>query len=256
MNQKVQSQTKYSVVLHCTKTNLSEVKDVWFESPPVNTSDIKEHIEKQFSIPVCVQTLSFDGHTLKGSVSLSALRVREGDTFCVDYLARGECSELMEIISWLEQLSNAVTSKSSNLMDIAEIGIRYRLIRNLRSYFSPWSDSPSEKYVNKLHFVHNGGFSMMLTIYKFLLQKPWNEMDENFKYLEHWVVRTLWSFSQTFPLCRLMMQHNAMHLLTKSLLRVRLEEGKMIHSTSSSQRQYHYSQTVQTIFGSIGVLIK
>ena len=246
MNRKVQSQTKYSVVLHCTKTNLSEVNNIHFESPPVNTLDIKEQIEKQFSIPVCVQVLAFEGCTLKGSTSLSALRIREGDTFRVDYLAKGDCSELMDSISWLEQLLKAVAS-NSNLIDITKI-------RKLRSFFSPRSDPSSRTYVNKIHFVFNGGFKMIMKIYEFLLQKQWKKMKENFKYLEHLIIRLLWSLAHTYPLCHHMVQHNAIPMLTRSLLRIRLEEGKQIAGISSNG--YHHSHIIQTIICSIGVLIK
>ena len=246
MNQKVQSHNKYSVVLHCTKTNKSEVNNIRFESPPVNTSDIMEQIEKQFSIPVCVQVLSFEGCTLKGSNSLSALRVREGDTFRIEYLAKGNCSELMDIISWLEQLLKAVAS-NSDFIDITKI-------RNLRSFFSPRSDPTSKTYVNKLYFVSNGGFEMIMKIYEFLLQKPWKNMKEIFKYLEHFIIRLLWSLAHTYPLCHHIVQHNAIPMLTKSLLRVRLEEGKKIPGISSNG--YHHSHIVQTILCSTGVLIK
>ena len=254
MNQKVQSQTKYSVVLHCTKTNLSEVKDIQFESPPVNTSDIMEQIEKQFSIPVCVQVLSFEGCTLKGSNSLSALRVCEGDIFHVEYLAKGDCLELVEIVSWLEQLSKAVASNSLDLIEIAKIGMQQRL--SLAFYFYKWDDPTSKSYVNKLYFIQIGGFKMIMNIYQFLLQMPWNEMNTSFKYLEHWIINSLLSFEETFPLCRLMIQHNVVLMLTKSLLRVRLEEGKMIRCYDTSVSKYQQSHLVKTVYGSVGVLLK
>ena len=256
MNQKVQSQTKYSVVLHCTKTNQSEVRDICFESPPVNSSDIKERIEKQFSIPVCVQVLSFEGYTLKGSVSLSTLKVREGDTFHVKYLAKGDCSELTDIISWLEQLSKAVASESPDLNKMVIIGIQRQMISGLHSFFSQWSDPTSKAYVDKLYFVHNGGLKMIMKVYQFLLQKPWNEMDGSLKCLEHLILISLWSFEQNFSLCRLMIQHNVVQMLTKSLLRVRLEEGKMISDYDTSGNRYQQAFLVETIFDSVGVLLK
>ena len=253
MDRKQQSQAKFCVVLHCTKSDKSETKDIYFDSPPLNTLDIKEQIQKQFSIPVCVQVLSFDGYTLKGNSNLSDLRIHNGDTFGVDYLAMGDCSDLEDIISWLRQLTSAIASQSSNLHDVTKIGARQGLIKNLRSCFSPWND---QSYVNILYFVDNGGLKMIIKVYEFLLQKTWNEMDQDFKYLECWIVRSLRSFPQSFPLCRLLIQHNAIPLLTQSLLRVRLEEGKMLQDYDTSGRRYQQSLLAETFRSAIGALFK
>ena len=243
-----QSQTKFRVVLHCTKSNQSETKDIWFESFPINTLEINERIQKQFSIPVCVQILSFEGCTLKGSNSLSALRARDGDIFRVEYLAKGDCSVLTNIISWLGQLSRAMTSKSSDLNDIIKVGMQQRLLEKLRSCFSPWSDPTSKTYVNKLYFL-DSGFEIILKVYEFLLQTQRNHL---FRYLETWIIRSLWSFAQTAPLRRLMIRHNVTQMLTQSLLQVRLEEGREIRDPESHGRSF----LIDTIKGSIGALFK
>ena len=120
----------YSVQLHCTKTNLTEeVAEIKLESPPQNILEVKKQVEKQFSIPVCVQTVSYTtGHDLSNDIKLSDLKVRHGDTFHVKYLAKGNCTDLMNTITWLRQLSTAMASGSSDayLIDVAEIGIQQR----------------------------------------------------------------------------------------------------------------------------------
>ena len=162
----------FSVQLHCTKTSLIDKGEIKLESPPQDILDVKKQVERQFSIPVCVQTVSFNGDTLTNHIKLSDLKVRNGDTFHVKYLAKGDCTDLMETIFWLWQLSNAMISKSSNLNSIAQIGIQQGLLQNLRASFS-WDDPTSKSYVNKLFFADNDGVSAILKVYEFLLKKNW-----------------------------------------------------------------------------------
>ena len=251
----------FSVQLHCTKTDLVEKGEIKLESPP-HTQDIlavKKQVEKQFSIPVCVQTVSYtSGHGLNNDIKLSDLKVRNGDTFHVKYLAKGDCTDLMNIITWLRQLSSAIAcgNSDSDLIDIAEIGIQQELLENLDTFFNPWADPTSQTYVNKLFFVDNDGINVILKVYEFLLRKNWNETDVLFKHLECFIVESLWSFTQTLPLCRLLIQHNVIPLLTRSLLRVRLEEGRRIEEFDTSGDEYEQDLLRDTICNSFVVFEK
>ena len=250
----------FRVQLHCTKTNLTEEGEIKLESPPHTQDilDVKKQVEKQFSIPVCVQTVSYNGHTLKNNIKLSDLRVRNGDTFHVEYLAKGDCTDLMNTITWLGQLSSAMASGRSDadLINVAEIGIQQGLLDNFETFFSPWADPTSRTYVNKLFFVDKSGIDVILRVYEFLLQKNWNEMDEQLKSLECFAIGSLWSFAQTFPLRHILIQHNVIPMLTRSLLRVRLEEGRGIEEFDTSGDQYQQECLTETFYRSIGVLFK
>ena len=244
---------------HCTKTGLTEKGEIKLESLP-HTQDVlavKKQVEKQFSIPVCVQTVSYNGHTLKNDDKLSELRVRNGDTFHVEYLAKADCTSIMEIISWLEQLCSAMVTASLDLDDIIEDGIQQDLLESLeKDFFSPWYDPTSKSYVNKLFFVDKSGISLILKVYEFLLQKTWNKMTENYNYVERWIIESMWSFAETVPLCRLLIQHNIIQMVTKSLLRVRLEEGRMIEDLDASGDHYQQDILIETIHNCIGVFLK
>ena len=249
----------FNIQLHSTRTKLTENGEIQLESPASHTQDIldvKKQVQKQFSIPVCVQTVSFNGHTLKNDIKLSDLRVRNGDTFNVKYLAKGDCTDLMEIISWLGQLSNAMAHEYSDLNDIAENGVQQKFLKKLQAIFFSWEDPTSRSYVNKLFFADNDGVGVILKVYEFLLQKTWTEMDITFKYFESWIVASLGCFTETFPLCRLLIQHNIIEMLTQSLLRVKLEEGRRIHDYDTSGDYFQQSLLVQTICCSVGFLAK
>ena len=251
--------SNFCFLLHCTKTGLSDIDKEEIKSglPAQDILDIKKQVEKQFSIPVCVQTVSYNGHTLKNDDKLSELRARNGDTFHVEYLAKADCTDIMEIISWLEQLSSAIITASRDIDDIIEDGIQRSLLESLqKDFFSPWYDPTSNSYVNKLFFVDMSGISLILKVYDFLLQKKWNEMDELYNYVERWIIESMWSFAETVPLCRLLIQHNIIQMVTKSLLRVRLEEGRMIEDLDASGDQDQQNLLIDTIQNCIGVFLK
>ena len=246
-----------SVQLYCTKTSLIDKGEIKFESPPQDVLDVKKQVEKQFSIPVCVQTVSYNGDTLNNHIKLSDLKVRNGDTFYVKYLAKGICTDLINIISWLEQLSSAIAC-CTDLNDTA--AIQRKMIESLRNVFSQCSDptsiASSRSYVTKLFFAHNDGVGMMLKVYKLLLQKTWNDLDQRLKLLECYIIALQWWFAETFPLRRLLIQHNVIPMVTQSLLRVRLEEGKRIQEFDTSRDQYQQDLLIANISRSIGVFLK
>ena len=251
--------SNFYIKLHCTKTGLTKKGEIKLESPP-RTQEVlavKKQLEKQFSIPVCVQTVSYNGHTLKNDDKLSELRVRNGDTFHVDYLDKADCTDIMEIISWLEQLSSAIITASLDIDNIIEDGVQRNLLESLqKDFFSSWYDPTSNSYVNKLFFVDKSGISLILKVYEFLLQKTWNKMTENYNYVERWIIESMWSFAETVPLCRLLIQHNIIQMVTKSLLRVRLEEGRTIEDLDASGDQYQQDILLETIHNCIGVFLK
>ena len=105
-----------------------------------------------------------------------------GDTFHITYLSEGDCKEIIDIISWMGLVSAALgqenpttsTGISPEFDDILTNGIRSELIEDLAfKYFFPWLDD--RKYVNKLHFVYNGGIDIIMEVYAAILRHPWEE---------------------------------------------------------------------------------
>ena len=245
---------KINLLLHCTKNNRSEKSEIKLESPPQNVLEVKRQVERQLSIPRCVQIISYDGNLLKEDVSLSALKFRDGDTFRIEYLTKGDCPDILEIISWLDELSDAATCESSDFIDLLQIGLQKGLFENLQITF----ESVSKSYVNRLYFVDNNGIEMFVKVYKFLLQKQWNQMDWRLKYLERRIVGAFWDFASTesFPLRRLLIRNNLIPLFIQSLLQARLKEGERLHDYDTSGDHSQQIDLAETIFGSIGVLFK
>ena len=246
-----------SVMLHCTKTNHFETQRIHFDCPPTIILEVKEEIQKQFSLPVCVQVLSFDGYTLRDGDKLSLLKIRDGDTICVKYLAKANCSDLDDTVAWLKRLSNALNPEIFPFYPESVIffGIHNQTIENLFEYLNPWYDPTGVSYSNKLHFVHIGGFKFLMEIYAVILRKPWREMSEGMKYVEKSIPSILWSLVETIPFRQLVFQHNGIQMCSQSLLRVQVEEGKWTEAFESLSLQSQ-DDLAETIFASAGILCK
>ena len=253
----------YNVILHCTKTEQTEQEQVKFSSHPLNIFDVKKQIEKQFNIPVCIQILSYDGHTLTNNIRLSTLRVRDGDTFIVKYLQKGNCSEIIEVIRWMSLLlatlrhdnPSVFTGMSREMDEIVVVGIRDELIEDLaHKYFYPWLDPI--KYVNKLHFAYNGGVEIMMQVFEALQQRPWRECLVKMKYVEYGLLRVIWNFSETFPLRRAITRNGGIKMCTQSLLRVKLRGSNRIEDHDHSGESIQATLLKETVVGGLGTLCK
>ena len=218
----------FGVILHCSKTGLSSHKQMYFTSAPALVGDIKREVERQYNIPVCVQVLTYDVQNLKDDLDLSFVGVRMGDTFHITYLSEGDCKEIVDIIGWMELILAAFggeqptvsTGISVEFDDLLTNGIQLELIENLAfEYFFPWLDE--RKYVNKLHFVYNGGIDIIVEVYTAVLTQPWEECLFKLKYIEYGILRVFWNLSETFPLRRLIVTHGGLKMCMRSLLRRR-----------------------------------
>lgn len=253
----------FEVMLHCTTTEQTDHKSVTFPSSPLNIHDVKIQVEKQFGIPACVQALKYESFLMDDKVKLKNIRVRNGDTFHISYLAKGHCAEIFEIIDWMCLVLAFLRHESpsisegidSSLNDLISFGIQEEMIEDLAfNYFFPWLDPV--KYVNKLYFVHNGGVDIIMAIYEALLRQPWKECLFKLKYIEYGILRVLWNLTETFPLRRLVTQNKGIQMCMQSLLRVRLEEGGKIEDFEPLDEPIQKTILVETIVAGLGTLCK
>ena len=255
-----------NLVLHCADTGETEHTTVTFGSVPIVVLDIKRQIEKQHSIPVCIQTLSYEGHALTDSDELSMLRTREGDTFHVKYLAKGHCTEIDRTIRWMRFLLASLEYEDitqnrdddpdvNDLWEVITILLQEEMIENLAfKYFFPWLEPV--KYVNKLHFVYNDGVPVMMKVYEILLRIPWKDNMLRLKYIEYAILRVIWNITETFPLRRLVIRHRGIQMCTQSMLRARLDEGKRVEELEPLSTPTEQSILVETIAAGLGALCK
>lgn len=90
----------FHVELFCTVSSQTSNHTISFSDLPKTGLSIKENVEDQFSIPVCVQSLDYDAGPLSDDANLEQLRIRSGDRFVVRYSSKGDCKGIKEVISW------------------------------------------------------------------------------------------------------------------------------------------------------------
>ena len=257
----------FEVELHCSTTGLTSKKTIKFPSLPhcANVRDIKALVEKEHNIPVCVQTLSYDSQVLTDKTKLDLLRARSGDTFHIAFLSEGDCEEIVEILSWfgilLGKFRQAIPSITDGidpgLDTMVALGIESEVLEDLAfKYFAPWLDATKRKYVNKLHFVYNGGVDIVSEVYRSLLKQPWPKCLLELKYMECGILKILWNLTETFPLRRLVMKHRGIEMCIQSLMRQKLVPRQVITDTKSPPHPIQDGLLVETITSALGALCK
>lgn len=255
----------FGIELFCTETNLAENQALSFSELPKTALRVKERVEDQFCIPVCVQSLSYETHHLSDDTTLEEARIRAGDKFLVKYSSKANCKEIDEVVAWFGMVKTYLLAENPSLdnplsqdfEDTLMQGMREEFIENMAfKYLFPWLDA--KKYANKLYFVYSGGLGVVMDIYAAVHCHPWDKCLLKLKYLEYGILRILWNLSETFELRRLILQHNnGLSLCIKSLLRQKVEEGKAIEDTTMMESHQTNSWVlVENIGAALGLLCK
>ncbi len=231
-------------------------------SPLVTITRIKEEVEENFNIPVCVQSLSYDSCPLNDDASLEAMRIRSGDTLHITYPAKGNCKEIKAIVTWFEQVRHFLLTEDPTISngrfslefdDLLTYGIDQKLMEDVAfKYFYPWLNQQS--YVNKLYFVSCGGLKIVMDVYAALLHHPWNDSLIELKFVQSAILHILWNLAETFELRRLIVSHNGLQLGIQSLLRKKVVAGEYIVDTEDGDTNNWV--LVENIRGALGFLCK
>lgn len=260
--------TSFKVELHCSKSKQTQHKKIHFpeESPPTTVAQIRKKVEEDFNIPVCVQSLTYEGYPLSDDTNLELYRIRSGDTFSITYLAEGDCKDIDTIVKWFKQVKMYLESEDPTLSnmrlshdfdDILTIGINERVIENLAfELLFPWLDP--NKYVNKLYFVDIGGLDTIMDVYVAILRHPWTDCLLKLKYIEQGILRILWNLSETFDLRRqIIARNNGLDLCMRSLMREKVVEGEEIRErTEAVTHRNNQWVLVENIGAALGLLCK
>ena len=255
----------FIVELFCTETNLARRVAISYPDParqPVALLDVKKKVQDEFGIPVCVQSLLYEGHGHGDETTLARAGVRSGDAFQVRYASEGDCKAIEYVTGWFATVWMHLASTTPSLTtpmqpalnEVLSLGIEEELIEKLAfEYLFPWLDA--RKYANKLHFVACGGLEVVMRVYAAIQRHPWERSHLKLKYMEYGILRVLWNLSETFELRRQILEQGGLELCMVSLLRRRLEEGNEIVD-EQPQHRAHSWVLVENIGAALGLLCK
>ncbi len=259
----------FKLELSSTHTKDKESQSISFPegNPPVTITRIKEEVEENFNIPVCVQSLSYDSCPLNDDASLEATRIRSGDTLYITYPAKGNCKEIELLVTWFEQVGHFLLTEDPTISNkrfsfefhnLLEYERDQKLMHDMSyEYFYPWLNVNQPSSVNKLYFVSCGGLKVVMDVYAALLRHPWNDSLIELTYVQNGILYILWSIAETFELRRLIVSHNGLQLCIQSLLVEKVVVGEcIVDKTSIEDEDSHSGVLVESIEGALGLLSK
>lgn len=224
----------FGVELFCTEDKRLRRETIIFPAGPTTILNIKEKVEEQFGIPVCVQSLTYEAHHYLDSTDLEKAGIRAEDRVLVRYTSQGDCQLINDVVEWLKavwehlQLEPPTSSpqQSAKLRELFSVeNDEEHLCKLAFEYFLPWLNA--RKHANKCHFIYNDGLKIMTKIYAALHQKPWNKSTRELQYMEWRINSVLWNLCETFDLRRSIVRCGGLNLCINSLLRQKLD-WKMI----------------------------
>lgn len=220
--------------LHCQVDNTTEVRTLLFPSLPTLVMDLKEKVGEEFSIPYCIQTLSYNSEVLPDTTLISMTRMRSGDTVDIHYPARGDCQEVEEVNSWLRSLALAYTDYELSEDEIDQIvhdGLRSGLDSALGYNLFEWLIPRT--MVNKIYFEDSGGLSLLFRVYQIIFQREWSDMHIHQRYLESVCTQAFANFGETAALRRILVQMGVLELCFKAQLRVLVPKNGCVEDLES-----------------------
>ena len=212
--------------LKCILSGHEDIKPLLL--PPLCSTvvDLKGAIEKQYCIPSCVQSLMFHGVPLSDTDPFYPTHVSKDENLTVCFPSKANVSGVKDAIEWLNLIRDALQQQSllnseplnSNILDLIQQGIDTGTIQDLSvDLFYPWKSG--EKYVNKLYFDDCGGLSAMCSVHAYLVKLDWNDMPQDFKFLELVCTQSITNFCQSFELRRKVIQQGGLDMCIKTLFR-------------------------------------
>ena len=234
----------------CTVCNLNmkytlsgqeDVRSLMLHALCATVLDVKRAIEKQYSIPSCVQCLTFHNVPLSDTDAFNATHVSRDEILSVSFPSEANVSGVREAVDWLNSVCVALQKHCGSNYQILNAEISGLLqqasvsgtIHNLSvDLFYPWE--PGLRYMNKLYFDDCGGLKAMCSVYSYLLQLDWAVMHRDLRFLEVVCTQSITNFLQSFELRRRFIQLGGLDMCISTLLRCKLDMSPFLDSMSRS----------------------
>lgn len=253
----------FDIKLFCTETKVTSNEVIGFPDLPKKVLNIKERVEDQCNISVCMQSLSYENYSLSSNTTLEQARIRSGDKFLVKYPSQTDTLEVNKVVLWFEALKKYLHIEdpsiynpvSYNFEELMIVGLREEFLERMAcGYLRPWLNARS--YANMRHFVYCGGLDEMMEAYAEIHTHQWKATVLEIKFVQLGILRILCSLSETFQLRREILQRKkGLDLCIKSLLRMKLEVGKPIEDTTRmASHQSNSWMLVQNIEAALELL--
>ena len=216
-----------------TSTHANERTERVFSIPgyPTTGQALKDQIQSKFSIPACVQNLSFSSLPIRDSTCLKSIYLQHGDTVHVNYSMNADVEYFTVLISTLQRINHVLDDVIPELISGAPItsAMHQRLQTDCGAftsdcvplrYFSVFPTGTPN--ANQLYFLSLDGLDLLVTIYKLLHQLPWHQLPLELQDLEYACLQIIWNFSATLGVRQLIVDNGVMEMVFKTMNRAKI----------------------------------
>ena len=237
------------------KAGVLQTRDTEISLPyPRTGKQLKELIESNLQIPVCVQKLFFHSQPVLDNQCLLSLYLRDGDVITVEYTTQADLKEIVKIIQIMDDAVNFIENhkyelqNSSNETMNVDNTIRPQQVEHLRDYFDPYI---SEKVTaNRLCFVHNNGIQVAVKLHRLLSSLSWDQMPVEMQKMECSVLKILWHLSSKFGIrCLIFKQPELFDQLCATILREKVNSFGPVHQNMNYL-------LMKTMLQGMGIIVK
>ena len=226
--------------LHSKSEGTTEVNNLSLPALPHTVRELKQIVQREFSVPACVQTVTYQTEVLSDDVELASRRLRSGDSVDVTFLSRGDCRSVEEVNAWMRTLIEAFDQNQSR-REIGDYNVDVVVFDGLQSSldlalgYDLFQWLIPKTMVNKAYFESSGGLNLLFELYQRMLRREWSSLRLRQKYLESVCTQAFANFGETAALRRKLIKMGVLEMCFKSLLRVPILSDVPISDKSSSE---------------------
>ena len=271
--------TTFSIVLHSDCEVSARL--LRLAAFPETVAELQRHVEAEFNVPQCCQSVFFEALQLRSNESLRVHRVRSGDTFQVHYKTEADVEDIRGVVDTIRGMITTIEGcydQHPHYYDPNKIflrqdffGVFSLLDQQIKPdtveclaghYFRPFT---SERTIaNRLFFLDIGGLELLHKLHCIVLRYPWHVTVLSLQCLEQAILRILWNITASFDVRSQVLKYPFMELCMKSAQRVPILYKKSISPPKHLAYRYyrpnmdHEQQRIlgEVIYKAFGVLFK
>lgn len=257
----------FKLQLNCHARRTTEIKPLKMSCLPLTAFAIKKAIQEQFSIPTCLQTVSYQYHVLADDDHMPSLyhHMRNDDILTVDYMCEADLPAIKEILNWINSVNTVLlyqansrpTLASTRAVHMAALpAMTHEYHKTMALNIFGWLDART--MVNKIYFKESENINRLLEMYKAVMRLRWRRVPDAYSYLESFCVQVLAKFAEPVEFRRYLYHCNAFDLAIESFLRMRVElqEVHMYLDSDNPSEAQGISLTMQILEHSLQALCK
>ena len=229
--------------------------------------DVKHYIQKQFSVPICVQDFTYESQSFADTTSLKSLCLRSGDTVHVSYPSDANCAAIDEVVAWLHQTIACMKNETptihrdpsvqlETLMKARLSGQSQLLVLDSLPTIGFGSFGEARTRVNKLYFSQLDGISLSVELLTMIQRIPCSIQRPDMRHLEWQCLNVLWSFCETQQFGDIVCKHGGLECCITAVWRKVVARDECLYDSNAHWAQREERLLKGVMHAGLGALAK